>query len=311
MKVLIVNGVAAAGKNTFALILKQMGYTVYSYSSIDWIKEKALLMGWDGVKDKKGRQLLYDLKQAAIKYNNIPLNKVAEKMKIFSDSDYLCVDIREPSEIRKLKILCKGKGIDCYTVNIINPEAEQRMKLADIDNPADTQTDLIPYDINIYNDDIYEVFRERVIKIDALLKLGDIKLQDTALFDLDRQELKSDIMQYHSNADEYQSLIADHYADLPVPELDSDSIMFLINALALCGEAGEIANIVKKIVWYRKGDITPEDQDILEDEIGDNLYHAAQLATIVKRKLSAVMLRSAAKCISRGTDGFEEKGKHG
>ena len=63
MIVLIVNGAPQAGKTTFNEMLKDMADgEVKIYSSIDYVKMIAFTLGWDGIKDDKGRKLLSDLK---------------------------------------------------------------------------------------------------------------------------------------------------------------------------------------------------------------------------------------------------------
>lgn len=71
-----------------------------------------------------------------------------------------------------------------------------------------------------------------------------------------------------------------------------------LNGLALCGEAGEITNKIKKYNWYK--DI-PEAQikAELKDELGDVLYHIAQLATEIDCTLDELLLQSLGKLNTR------------
>ena len=62
-----------------------------------------------------------------------------------------------------------------------------------------------------------------------------------------------------------------------------------INALALVGEAGEIANKIKKHIWYTPQEKEAQKRDITE-ELGDVMYHIAQLATELGVPLSDVLL---------------------
>lgn len=311
MKILIINGAPAAGKSTFTRILKKIvKQRLKSYSSIDWVKEMAEIMGWDGIKDEKGRQFLYDIKQASIAYDDAPINRVFRqvvKAQVSEKYDYFCTDIREPSEIRKLKRICRENAITCYTVLIKNKKAEAQLQASNINNPADNETQSIPYDIVISNNANQTRLKRHIEEAHADMEgygPGQIFLQDDALFNL--TGLESDIKQADIlNSDQYQNIIDKHYSELPKPKLSQDSIMLLINALSLCGEAGEIANAIKKITWYKHGEITQDDIDHIQDEIGDTLYHSAQLATITKTKLSGIMQNSALKCINRGNQGFE------
>lgn len=65
-------------------------------------------------------------------------------------------------------------------------------------------------------------------------------------------------------------------------------------SLGLAGEAGEIANKVKKIV--RDGDYDPV---ALADELGDVLYYAARLAAELGTSLNLVARDNMAKLTSR------------
>lgn len=68
-------------------------------------------------------------------------------------------------------------------------------------------------------------------------------------------------------------------------------------ALGLSGEAGEIANKVKKCV---RGDYDPTDMpDILEDEIGDVLWYLAQLCEVLGLSLSDIAEENLRKLQSR------------
>jgi NTP pyrophosphatase (non-canonical NTP hydrolase) len=51
-----------------------------------------------------------------------------------------------------------------------------------------------------------------------------------------------------------------------------------LNSLALCGEAGEIANKIKKLIWYDP-EWTDNKVASIKDELCDVLYHLSQLCT--------------------------------
>ncbi len=53
----------------------------------------------------------------------------------------------------------------------------------------------------------------------------------------------------------------------------------LYPTLGLCGEAGEVADKVKKVLRDRGGVFGPEVRDDLRLELGDVLWYVAQLAT--------------------------------
>lgn len=63
--ILLVSGKAQSGKDTFASYLPD--YRKYAFA--DKLKEYAYKLGWDGIKDDKGRKFLQDLGTACREYN--------------------------------------------------------------------------------------------------------------------------------------------------------------------------------------------------------------------------------------------------
>ena len=70
-------------------------------------------------------------------------------------------------------------------------------------------------------------------------------------------------------------------------------------ALGLCGEAGEVAEKVKKAIRDDGGVLTDERRDALAGELGDVLWYVAQLATEAGLDLDAVAAGNLAKLRSR------------
>lgn len=96
------------------------------------------------------------------------------------------------------------------------------------------------------------------------------------------------------SANDYQEFTAETAL---YPEAGTGSVNELMYAaLGLSGEAGEIANNIKKL--YRDGD-----NDALRDktkkELGDVLWYAARLATALDITLSDAMETNKAKLLSR------------
>lgn len=73
--------------------------------------------------------------------------------------------------------------------------------------------------------------------------------------------------------------------------------------LGLVGEAGEIANKVKKIARDDDGFIKNATRAKLADELGDCLWYAAQLATQLGVNLSAAAEQNLAKLSDRANRG--------
>lgn len=85
----------------------------------------------------------------------------------------------------------------------------------------------------------------------------------------------------------------------------------LYPTLGLCGEAGEVAEKVKKMLRDDAGFLTDERREALGAELGDVLWYVAQVATEAGLELDAVAagnlakLRSRAERAALGGDGDE------
>lgn len=102
------------------------------------------------------------------------------------------------------------------------------------------------------------------------------------------------------NADDYQLAAARTLIDAPDAEYTGSEIMLVWNAIGLAGEAGEVADDVKKAVFHRAG----VDRDVLKKELGDVLWYVAALCTKLDVSMSEVMERNIAKLKLRYPDGY-------
>ena len=166
MIVLIINGAPRSGKDTFinTLTMENPG-KVIRYSSIDWIKQQAINLGWDGIKDAKGRQFLSDLKNACTNYADIPFKKITER--ILSSRNrysqeagtvYFCTCVREPEEIYKLKIWCNENKIPCHSILIRRKKAEQKALDEEFTSSGDTRFLDYSYTRVLWNDGSLDEF---------------------------------------------------------------------------------------------------------------------------------------------------------
>lgn len=73
--------------------------------------------------------------------------------------------------------------------------------------------------------------------------------------------------------------------------------------LGLCGEAGEIANKVKKIYRDKDGVLSVEDRAEISKEIGDVLWYAARAAAELGYTLEEIAEYNAEKLQSRQARG--------
>lgn len=75
-------------------------------------------------------------------------------------------------------------------------------------------------------------------------------------------------------------------------------------ALAMCGEAGEVADKVKKSLRDKHGELTSGDRLGIASEIGDVLWYAANLARVIGYDLDEIAQMNITKIqgrIERGT----------
>lgn len=80
------------------------------------------------------------------------------------------------------------------------------------------------------------------------------------------------------------------------PNRDSN---YIYPALGLCGESGEIAEKIKKIIRDKDGIITEETKADLEKELGDVLWYVANLACELKLDLQHIAKKNLEKLFDR------------
>jgi len=74
-------------------------------------------------------------------------------------------------------------------------------------------------------------------------------------------------------------------------------------ALGLVGEAGEVANKVKKVLRDKDGVFTSEDRNAIAKEIGDVLWYCAALATDLELTLGYIASQNELKLSKRKANG--------
>ena len=93
--------------------------------------------------------------------------------------------------------------------------------------------------------------------------------------------------------DEYQTLSRETAI---YPDKDGN---FVYPTLGLAGEAGEVAEKVKKVIRDKNGIMDRETKDKISKELGDVLWYVAQLATELKLSLDEVAIANITKLQSR------------
>ena len=156
MKIVIINGIGGAGKDTFVSMCKDIlgANRIENISTVDFVKNIATWCGWDGTKTPENRKFLSDLKDLLTEWNDIPFKKVVEivdacsliaaEMGTYNDS-VIFIHCREPKEIDKLLRKFEGKA----TTLLIRREAAENVEQI---NHADNDVLNYSYDYTIYND---------------------------------------------------------------------------------------------------------------------------------------------------------------
>lgn len=102
------------------------------------------------------------------------------------------------------------------------------------------------------------------------------------------------------DADTYQSQASRTLLSEPDFVPSGRDLMQVWNALGLVGEAGEVAELIKKGIFHRHG----VDMNELRKEIGDVLWYVAALCTRYDIPLSEVMGENIAKLAKRYPRGY-------
>jgi NTP pyrophosphatase (non-canonical NTP hydrolase) len=101
------------------------------------------------------------------------------------------------------------------------------------------------------------------------------------------------------DASQYQKLAARTLIDKPPAIYDTD-MMILWNALGLAGEAGEVAEMVKKGILHQHGLFYEK----MAKELGDCLWYIAAICTEMELDMGEVMAANIEKLKVRYPDGF-------
>ncbi|MEM1268425.1 MAG: nucleoside triphosphate pyrophosphohydrolase family protein [Bacteroidota bacterium] len=105
------------------------------------------------------------------------------------------------------------------------------------------------------------------------------------------------------HANEYQRLAARTLIAEPENELTGPESMVVWNALGLAGEAGEVADLIKKGVFHQHG----VSRDTIRDELGDVLWYVAALCTNHGLTLEEVMEANVEKLKQRYPEGYSSE----
>lgn len=129
--IVIINGVAQSGKDTFIGYCSK--YTnVTNISSIDVLNQCARLLGWNGDKTNEYRAFMSHFKQLANEFNNHSFEYCKQAIENHNEG-ILFLHIREPKEILKLKELYPEiiTMLVCRDVSIPNNDSDKGVNLLD------------------------------------------------------------------------------------------------------------------------------------------------------------------------------------
>ena len=157
MRVVVINGKAGCGKDTFVAMCQDVlgANRVLNISTVDFVKEVATFCGWDGTKTPENRKFLSDLKDILTQWDDVPLKKVCQEIKTWQhlwiasgeyDKAVVFIHCREPKEIDKL--LKEFQTYEPVTLMIRRSAAESVEQI----NSSDNSVFDYVYDYTIHND---------------------------------------------------------------------------------------------------------------------------------------------------------------
>lgn len=116
-KYVIINGSGGVGKDSFVKCCRIYKSNIINMSTIEFVEKIATQSGWDGKKDDKGRRLLSDIKDALVRYDNIPAKHILESLPNYIES-IIFIHCREPDEIEFLKNTLRAKTLLITNKNV-------------------------------------------------------------------------------------------------------------------------------------------------------------------------------------------------
>ena len=101
---------------------------------------------------------------------------------------------------------------------------------------------------------------------------------------------------------DYVRLYANEYQQFSMRTINPEADNLVNGAMGLCGEAGEVADLVKKIRF--QGHDLEANRGKLIEEIGDCAWYLALLCTVLDVPMETVLWQNVEKLRKRYTKGF-------
>lgn len=169
----MITGKAGSGKDTFYNLAKkyieQTCNYIYPFAFANKVKEVARMLGWNGIKDDKGRKLLQDIGAVGRTYNkNIWVRYVLTDIKRLSRNAVpIITDLRFANEYTIIRDYVKEP---IYVVNIVGRQSDLGVNANDVSEAGLTEEELGTKFITIDNSGTMEEFELNVKK--ALKEMG-------------------------------------------------------------------------------------------------------------------------------------------
>jgi len=159
--VVLVNGFPTSGKDTFCEFAEKK-YVSENFSTVGTVKEIARMMGWDGEKTPRNRDMLSALKDFYVEWFDGTFNEITNLISSCQNTEvqFVFIHAREPEEIGRVKNWCRENKFRCYTVFIFRIGVSKEHG-----NHADANVQDFSYDVYLNNCGTLEEFEEKSLAI--------------------------------------------------------------------------------------------------------------------------------------------------